>query len=75
LSRGDRRRIIRCPIIAAFLLLFSPAAASPAEQAPDPAPPLAGAARAAGELPRLHSLLVSRRGELIVEWRSPSKIC
>jgi CubicO group peptidase (beta-lactamase class C family) len=30
-------------------------------------PDLSGAARAAGTLPRLHSLLVSRRGELILE--------
>jgi CubicO group peptidase (beta-lactamase class C family) len=41
-----------------------------ADTQPDTAPPavsLDGAARAAGELPRLHSLLVSWRGNLILE--------
>ena len=33
--------------------------------------PLAGAKRAAANLPRLHSLLVARRGELLLEYYGP----
>lgn len=43
------------------------ATAAVAAQAPPPAPSLAAAERSAAALPRLHSLLVSWRGELILE--------
>ena len=72
--RRHRRRLSRCLAVAVagavgVASAVGVAAANPpaAVQAPPSAPALAGAARAAADLPRLHSLLVSWRGELILE--------
>jgi len=56
----------RCaPLLAAFALLM--ATTPSGGQSVTPAPFLEGAAKAAAELPRLRSLLVSHRGSLVLE--------
>ena len=59
------RRSVR--IILAVLLVAFAVRSAAALQSVTPAPSFDGAKRAAAELPRLHSLLVSRRGELVLE--------
>lgn len=61
------RSTIPLPIAAAILLVFSPAPTAQVRPALDLSP----ATRAAGELPQLHSLLVSVRGELVLEHYAP----
>jgi CubicO group peptidase (beta-lactamase class C family) len=59
--------VIRLPIFA-LALLCAGTAGEGEQRVPDRRPtPLEGAATAAGELPRLHSLLVSHNGELVLE--------
>ena len=63
-SSWTRRTL--APVLAAVAM-----AASAHEARPAPPSVLAEAARAAATLPRLHSLLVSRRGELLLEHYAP----
>lgn len=52
-------------VVTALAVVLS---AAPSAQAPVPRDELAAAARAAAGLPRLHSLLVSRHGKLVLEY-------
>jgi CubicO group peptidase (beta-lactamase class C family) len=61
---------LRAARSAALIVLAGLVYAAPRAQAPGPSPDFTAAAAAAAQLPRLHSLLVSRRGELVVEYYS-----
>src|SRR5687768_12631668 len=57
-------------VLLAVWIVAAPSGMETAGQAPSPASspgPLDEAVKAAAELPRIHSLLVSRRGELVLE--------
>jgi CubicO group peptidase (beta-lactamase class C family) len=62
-----RRAAVLVLLGAAIYLVFTPAPRAQVRADPD----LSAAARAAGELPQLHSLLVSVRGELVLEHYAP----
>jgi CubicO group peptidase (beta-lactamase class C family) len=66
-----RRRVVSLPLAASLiaLLLVAPAREIAAGRSRS-APLLTEAARAAAELPRLHTLLVSWRGSLILEYHA-----
>jgi CubicO group peptidase (beta-lactamase class C family) len=67
-------RRLRLALALLLLLLGAPAVQSASPRGQDAsaaAPSLEDAARAAAELPRLHTLLVSWRGELILEHHAP----
>jgi CubicO group peptidase (beta-lactamase class C family) len=53
--------------LAALWLVLAPPMGAQTPVGPKPVPPLADAVAAAAELDRIHSLLVSRRGSLLVE--------
>ena len=59
----------RIALALALLTLAQPAAA----QRPAPDPDYSAASRAAAALPQLHSLLVSHRGELLLEYYAPGR--
>ena len=61
--------MVRIALPLALLTLAQPAAAPRPAAGPD----YSGASRAAAALPQLHSLLVSHRGELVLEYYAPGR--